>query len=252
MLINLRIVNLKGLSQLNRTKSIYLCGSNDENQLGASFLKVDYSSSHLKISHLVTSCFNHINPGMISIQNEYIAIIGGKGSKKCEIYNKKLSKWSSIAELPEERYGASLVYEHYSNSIYLFGGMNDKKICYSVLKYSFKPGYFWETIVTKLNSELLSMAFSCVLKHEHNKILFLGGVDGEGEMDRFVEYDLLNRSAKLLPFKLAEKAKFSIFPYSICNSQDNVYIYDDRDGIHKIQLKEGFMCSIKSFYNIKI
>jgi hypothetical protein len=245
--VNLRIVTLNGLSQLYRTKSIYLCGSNDDKQ-PANLLKLDFTSNPIKLSYLVTSCYNHIYPALVSVQNDFIALVGGRGTKKCEMYNKKLVKWTNLAELPEERFGCTLVADSSNNCIYLFGGLNENaKICYSVLKYSFKPGYYWETIITRQNSEIMGLMNCCVLRSDKNKIIFLGGANSEGESDRFIEYDLTNKNAKVLPYRLSEKARFSIFGCSIPNSSNAIFAFDDGDGIHKIQ-NDGSTCSVKNFY----
>ena len=75
-----------------RKNSIYLCGSSDDKQTGASFIKVDLSGKITKINYLITSCYNHIYPSMILSYNDIIFVIGGKNSKKCELYNVKSNK----------------------------------------------------------------------------------------------------------------------------------------------------------------
>lgn len=106
---------------------LYLCGSQNESYSlsSGSFLFV-YDIIKSDFSICINSIYNHINPVLISYDNQSIIVIGGLNSNKCEIYNIVEKTWKPLPSLPNERYGCSALIDIRSEYLYIFGGISVK------------------------------------------------------------------------------------------------------------------------------
>lgn len=105
--VNLRFLSLTNMSQINHNNDLYLCGSNaeaiEEDHTGSFFIKIDPSKTPVNMSYLVNSSHTHKFPAIVNYKNDYIIVVGGKDSVKCEVFNKKASRWKDLPDLPEVR-----------------------------------------------------------------------------------------------------------------------------------------------------
>lgn len=249
--VNLRFLKLEGMSQLNMNNCLYLCGNNDgKDHTGSSFIKFDPLKSHTSISYLVNSSHSHIYPSMAYYKNEYIIVAGGKRSVKTEIFHKKTNRWKDLPDLPEERFGASLIGDELSTSVFLFGGYNEenKRICCSILKLNLKNSLFWETIIIKSNSAILGRYFSSITKLDKSTYMILGGIThNDPETQEIIEIDIINKTPIVSLRKLNKAATFKD-TFLVCESDTNFYLLDDKTTIHKMHKNNSIATSFSFFY----
>jgi hypothetical protein len=250
--VNLRFLKLEGLSQININNSLYLCGWNDDgnDHTGSSFIRIDALKTPIHVSYLVNSSYCHIYPSLAFYKNEYIIIVGGKQNKKCEIFHKKNHRWKDLPELPEDRFGCSLVSDEITASVYLFGGYNQNSnlICCSVLKLNLKIGLSWETIIVKSNSSLLARTYAAINKIDKSTILLFGGkTNAEESTCDIIIYDIANKIPVLSLLKMDNPANFKTA--SIPGENENNFCFLDDDAyVHKLAKNESYCISQSFFY----
>ena len=238
-----RIKNLIGMSELNLNNNLYICGNSylDPESLQGSFLfQLDPINPETNI--LPNSKYTHYYPALISIQDKYIYCIGGKNQFHCEMYDINENKWSSLPNLPEERYLCTLSYDKLNNIVYLFGGLNEKNkihknklsIEYDYLlrlKDDINIGLNWEKIIVKNNKYLLNRisSGSLFLGGQENNIYIFGGKDEQSNLlDDIIKYNIENQTFHELNKKLDFPTEF-LNQYPIKSNLDNfLYIFLDR------------------------
>ena len=225
--------SFEGLSQLNFNNSLYLCGGNDKKKGGTYFLMYDPVKAINSLTMMINCLFDHKFPSMIGYKNEFIIVVGGLESNvKCEIYGLIKKKWKALPDLPEVRYGCSLLNDEKQDIVYLFGGISSDNYCGSVLKLNMKSLIVWESLVVKDNSSLLQKSHFSILKYDKNTILLLGGSNNDEEFsDSVIEFDLITKSARSSILKLKKHAKFSMSNYADLNNQ-NFFLFDINSNFH--------------------
>jgi hypothetical protein len=254
--INLRFLKLEGMSQLNLNNLLYLCGSQDSNEhSGSTFLSIDPLKQPASVSYLVFSSFSHFHPSMTHFRSEYILVVGGKGSLKCEMFNLRTCKWRNLTDLPEERYGGVLAVDENTNNIFLFGGFNSnsQKIHSSILRLNLKTGLRWDTIVTMTNNAmLLTKCNAAVCKVDRSTVLILGGKTNEQEScDEIIEVNLSAKPSISIKsrFRLNKPTTFSNVNHA-CEINGHFFNIDDDTMVHKIS-KIDQAYSVNSFFDIQ-
>lgn len=117
---------IEGLSELNLESNLYLCGNSQlEVEEGSFLFEINPLDPKTKI--LVNSVYGHYYPSLISYHDKSLFCIGGKHQIHCEKYSIDEKSWSSLPDLPEERYRCTLCLDSKNDIIYLFGGINNKK-----------------------------------------------------------------------------------------------------------------------------
>ena len=211
--VNLRIISsLRGISELSVDNNLYLCGAEPESNTGSYLIQIDNSKGiKSTISILINSPHVHQYPSMIYLPNKYILVVGGKSSINCEAFDKNTSKWRFMPELPEERYGSSLVVDGEGSFVYLFGGYasETKSNANTLLRMNLKSFIIWEKMMIVEGSQLLARRF-CACYSESEKIYLIGGEKARGELcDDIVVYNTKTRKASVVKdFHLKHKAKF--------------------------------------------
>lgn len=193
----------------------------------------------------VNSCHLHYYPTLSCLRNEYIIVIGGYKSKKCEYYSNSNRKWKELPDLPEERYGSVSVCDNTYNAIYCFGGNDSstKKNCMSVFKLNVNIGEKWETLLAMENSEYLAKQFSCVIKRENGHIIILGGKNSNGQAcDEIIDVEITGKkiTVNLKKFPaLSKNLKFQSLRSGEENQNGYLYLFDDEadDTVHRIDSK---------------
>jgi hypothetical protein len=255
--LNLSIIKLEGMSQLNLNNYLYLCGHEhytNEHE-AAKFIKIDPLKQPANVSFLISCSYCHYYPSMTYMRNEFIIVIGGKNTLKCEMFNKLRCKWIDLVDLPEERYGAILSVDEVTQSLYLFGGYNStsKKINSSILKLNLKQGRMerWETIITmSTNAVFLTKCYSCVCRVDPNKVLIIGGKNNLEEDS----LDIIECSFNKTSIVINNRGELDI-PSSFkstnfcCEYNGNLFLFDDRSTIHKLS-KFELKHSSSSFFEI--
>ncbi len=254
--LNLSILNLEGMSQININNQLYLLGSNtpDNHHEGSRFITVDPLKEPACFSYLISSSHCHYYPSITQYKNEYIIVVGGKNSLKCEIFNIKRCKWMDLVDLPEERYGAVIAVDELALCLYVFGGYNStsKRIHTSVLKLNIKLGRMdkWDTIVTVSNSSvLLTKCYATVCKLEKNKILIIGGQTNQEESCDDVIEVTFNKGSLVVSskFKISESTVFNTINYA-CEMNGSYYMIDNQAMIHQVsRFDQTHKCS--SFFD---
>jgi hypothetical protein len=238
--IKSKLLDLEGTSQLILDNTIYICGMNissstvSGDEFTSSFLySVNILSEPLLINFEVNACYPHYFPTLALLRNEYIIVIGGLNTKKCEYYSITSKLWKDLPILPELRYGANAVSDNCNNHIYVFGGLNQqtRKCSMSVFKLNMNLCLKWETVVVMENADLLTKMCACVVKKEGGHIWIMGGEDEQGvPSDVIVDINLKDKvfKPKLLKKSLAKKTRFLSLRSGVTNEMNgSVYAMDD-------------------------
>ena len=231
--------SFEGLGQLNYNNNLYLCGGIEMKKGGTYFLVYDPVKIFSSLSMSINCLFEHKYPTMIGYKNDFIIVVGGQESNmKCEIYGLNKRKWKALPDLPEPRYGCSLLNEEKHEFIYLFGGISNDSYCGSVLRLNMKSLIIWESVIVVDNSSLLQKSQFSIIQVDRSTLYLLGGSKiGEDMTDSIVEFDLASKSAKPSNLKLSRPAKFLI-SNSVDLNNKNFFIFDTQSFVHNIDLKE--------------
>lgn len=271
------LFSLNGMSQISLDNKLFLCGSalNKEEKKGTGLPRntiekeknesheksKDFSSSFMYSINLlktpitlkfeVNSCFLHYYPTLSILRNEYIIVLGGYKSKKCEYYSNTNKKWKELPDLPEERYGSTSICDNAYNTIYCFGGYNSqtKKNCMSIFKLNVNSGIKWETLIIMENSEYLAKYFSCLIKKDNGHCLILGGKNNKGQStDEVIDLDVKNRRIIVTVQKSPALCNYLYFKNLRLGAENNngvCYLFDDEvdDSVYRIDA--NFSSTIK-------
>lgn len=246
----LRIISdLTGMSQYSYGNSLYLCGSNNDentNTTGSYFLRFDLEDDFKEPHILVTATFNHYKPMMMIINKDTILAIGGKKQVYCEKYSVSSCKWKNLGFLPEERYKGSLYFDQKNYHLYLFGGITNEKFNETILKFDLKNGGLWNNINVYINGnfKLLrrynSISFSIKDDKDNENIYICGGVtEKKNEGDYIVEFDTDKCRIKKMNFK--SPITSAVFDnQSIEHYENKYYVFKDSlNNIYSVN-KENF------------
>lgn len=231
---------LDSVSQLSVGNFIFLCGEQGSFDSGSAFIRFDIAAPVKSVTILVNSIFRHFKPSMCNFKKDFIITAGGKNNLNCEIFHKTSNKWRKLAELPEERYGAALVNDDLTDSVYLIGGYNSttKSYCKTVLKLNLKTGVNWETILVT-NSTYISRAFFAIVNPQNTRSVFIFGGQTEEKPSTtdIVEYDFHTKTAALYDYSLNKPSSFDT--NTVAEFDNNMFIKDDDNIIHKISRREA-------------
>ena len=249
------ITSLKGISELNLDSKLYLCGSSLLNEDSSSYLfQISFETVSSKI--MVNSKYCHYYPSLIAINFDEIACIGGKKQVQCEIYDTTIDHWSLIAELPEERYKATLCFDYRNKYLYLFGGINSEKKRNknafiendNILRISSKNNSFpiWDKIYieNKIENRLLNRISSAAIFLGEN-IILIGGENEEGKKIKNISKFDINKlrielSGKNLEFpaKFINQNVFVEYGFNNLYEKNFFYLFDTENNIHIINKQQ--------------
>jgi hypothetical protein len=216
------------------------------NSFSSSFMfSIDLTKEPLAMSYEVNSSHLHYYPSLSILRSEYIIVISGYKSKKCEYYSISNKRWKDLPDIPEERYGTNILIDNTSNLIYLFGGFNEQngKNCRSILKLNVNSCIKWNTILISGKEGLIEKNFCCVIKKLNGKFLILGGKD---DFDRpcndIIEVDIKSKQINIQKYlndtvKIGNNVYFKSLRTGI-ESKKNYFMFDDEEEkIYKIDEK---------------
>ena len=265
-IIKIPIINsLNGLSELNLNSKLYLCGTPSSEEDASSYL-FQIAVHSLNTQIMVSSQYGHYYPSLISINNNKLICIGGKNQTKCEIYDITINHWTTIAELPEERYKCTLCFDYKGKMLYLFGGVNNQKnslnLNYiekeSVLRINTKNSCYssWERIIieSRLEHKLLTRISSAALYLDKNNIIIIGGENENGKiLKNIIKFNLRDFSVSLTGHYLDFPSKFiNQSTFIDINNEGNInYFFDNKNNIHNIN-KQLFITNSEEQDDLKI
>ena len=231
-----------GCSQIQIGTMIYLCGTSPtKNEYDSSFMySIDTSTIPLKTKIEVNSFSSHYYPTLVHYNKEYIFVIGGKRTTKCEYYFIKNKKWKVLPCLPEERYGAIGLMHSSTYHLYIFGGIESESGKYQkgVLKIGLPSFIEWEFINIKQNESYFQRAFSLITSNSLNNFFILGGQkEGEGDINDILVMEINNdhfdiKESKLL--KLPSKMSFRYYKASMYDELDHTLYYYNENADRQI------------------
>jgi hypothetical protein len=136
------------------------------------------NKAHLiKMPSMIDSHWNH---SMIA-NNDYIFVIGGYNSNKCEIFNLKTNKWESIASLIsfERQHPTLYIFKNY---LYAFMGHTQFNILDTVERIDIKNigNSVWENVNYSNPDNINTRFFGCGVYNVRGQLFFIAGKHGLG------------------------------------------------------------------------
>lgn len=231
------IKDLDGLGQINFNNNLYLCGSPKNSvNTGSYLLRYDPKKANNQTSLLINSIYSHYFPTVIGFKLDYLFVIGGEESIKCECYNLQINKWKIMPDLPEERYRSNAVFDETNDTMFLFGGYDSftRMNRESILRLNLKVLSEWEYLIVKKFTSLLARNSFSIIKTEKNNILILGGIGNQGEkINNIIEFDLSSYKINLSKKKLSRGSSF-LQSGGLDLNKTTYFLFDDDFHIHII------------------
>ena len=142
------------------------------------------NDSKAKIIKMPSMCYSHWNHSMIANEN-YIFVIGGYNSNKCEAFNMQTLKWESMPDLnsPERQCAMLFIYGDY---LYAFMGYNQNDIMDSVERINItkKGNSKWENVIVTNNGNINLKFYGAGVYNVKDKLFFIGGKYGHGNEEK--------------------------------------------------------------------
>lgn len=234
-------LNFLGCSQIKIVDTLYICGTSQaNNDFDSSFLfSIKTTVRPFSIKQEV-NCFSaHYYPTLAAYETEYMFVIGGKRTVKCELYFIQHKKWKKLPDLPSEKYGCTALMHQGTYSIYVFGGVNRNNIFDNTLiKMALPSCAFWEEISYKETDYiLLQRAFSISCISDGNTFLILGGSKvGQENCDDILMVDVQKDKFNVIKTKytLPVRACFRHNKIGAFNSKEKAIFCFSDDEEHEV------------------
>ena len=169
----------------NLGKFLYFAGGQETQKgIGKLFLRVsisknDFKANLVKMPEMKNSHWNHT---MIANDN-YVFVIGGNNSNKCECFNLKTSKWESMPNLNSEERQRPIL-EIYKDNLYAFMGYTQYSILDSVERININKlgssSIKWEKLSISNPDSINLKFFGAGVYNNNGKLYFIGGKVGKG------------------------------------------------------------------------
>ena len=175
----------KGGAYCNYEKYLYFTGG-QENQkgLGKIFLRITINpekDSKAKMVKMPSMLYPHSNHSMISNGN-YIFVIGGYNSNKCEAFNLRTMKWESMPDLisPERQNATLAIYDDY---LYAFTGHTQFNVLDTIERINIKTlgSSNWENVTYTNPNNINTKFYGAGVYLINGQLIFLGGKIGLGD-----------------------------------------------------------------------
>ena len=177
----------------NRGKYLYFTGGQEKFKgVGKIFLRVflqanDYKITMVKMPPMIYSHWNH---SMIANDN-YIFVIGGYNSNKCEYFNLETLKWESLPDLnSEERQRPMLII--YKDYLYAFMGHTQFNILDTIERINITKlkTSKWEKVSYSNPSNINSQFYEAGIYNHNGELFFIGGKLGLGNNENDFKKDI--------------------------------------------------------------
>ena len=174
----------QGGSFCNFEKFMYFTGGKEtQKDVGKLFLRVSINAekdTKAKIIKMPSMLYSHWNHSMIANEN-YVFVIGGYNTNKCEAFNMQTLKWESMPDLnsPERQRSMLVIYGDY---LYAFMGYNQKDIMDSVERINItKMGNNkWENVLVTNTDKVNLKFYGAGIYNVNGELFFIGGKFGHG------------------------------------------------------------------------
>ena len=171
----------------NYEKYLFVTGGQEKQKgIGKLFLRVTIDverETKARMVKMPSMLYSHWNHSMISNGN-YIFVIGGYNSNKCEAFNLRTLKWEVMPELnsPERQCAILAIYGDY---LYAFMGHNQFTVLDSVERINIKKlgSSNWEIIAFSNPNNVNTRFYGAGVYIVQGQIFFLGGKLGLGNED---------------------------------------------------------------------
>ena len=170
----------------NDEKYSYFSGGQEKMKgVGKIFLRMNTNIENGKIemTKMPSMLYSHYNHSMISNDN-YIFVIGGNNSNKCEAFNIRTAKWESMPDLnsPERQRAILAIYDNY---LYAFMGCTQFGILDTVERIYIKDlkNNKWEKVNVKNPSNINIKFYGAGVYCLNGELFFVAGKKGIGNND---------------------------------------------------------------------
>jgi hypothetical protein len=167
----------------NYGKYLYFTGGQEKKKgIGKIFLrlflnKTEYEYS-IKLSKMPSMIYSHWNHSMIAEDN-YIFVIGGYNSNKCEYFNLKTMKWEAMPDLNEEERQRPMLVIH-KDYLYAFMGHTQYSILDSIERININKlgSSKWEKVSISNPNNINLKFYGAGVCIKNNEMYFIGGKIG--------------------------------------------------------------------------
>ena len=222
----------------NSGKYLYVTGGQEKQKgigkicLRVSVFKNDYSAKLVKMPSMINSHWNH---SMIA-NDDYIFVIGGYNSNKCECFNFKTMKWQAMPDLnSEERQRPILAI--YKDYLYVFMGYSQYNILDSVERINInKLGKSkWEKVAFSNPDSINLKFYGAACFNLNGNLFFIGGKFGKGNDDDDYKTEIYCFNFNKMQFSATDvyysgQLSFIETQFHICNESNIGNFIDSNEG----------------------
>ena len=169
----------------NYEKYLFFTGGQEKQKgVGKIFLRITINAERetkAKMVKMPSMLYPHWNHSMISNGN-YIFVIGGYNTNKCEAFNLRTLKWESMPDLisPERQKATLAIYGDY---LYAFMGQTQFNVLDSVERINIKKlgSSNWENVIYSNPNKVNTKFYGAGVYIVKGQLFFLGGKLGLGD-----------------------------------------------------------------------
>ena len=187
----------------NYGKYLYFTGGQEKKKgIGKIFLRLFLSQTEciIKLSKMPSMIYSHWNHSMIAEDN-YIFVVGGYNSNKCEYFNLKTMKWESLPDLNSEERQRPILVIH-KDYLYAFMGYTQYNILDSIERINItKLGSSkWEKVSISNPNNINLKFYGAGICVKNNEINFIGGKIGLDDDDKDYKNDIFSFNFETMEF----------------------------------------------------
>ena len=175
----------------NTKNYLYFTGGQETQNVGKIFLRIDLNvDGKVKMTKMPSMLYSHWNHTMISNDN-YIFVIGGYNSNKCEAFNLRTLKWEEMPNLYSNERQRAILTIH-DNYLYAFMGYSQFGILDSVEKINIKDfgKKNWEVVTITNHSKVNIKFYGAGVYHLNGELYFIAGKKGLGNDESSYKTDI--------------------------------------------------------------
>ena len=195
----------------NYGKYLYFTGGQEKKKgIGKIFLrlflnKTEYDYS-IKLSKMPSMIYSHWNHSMIAEDN-YIFVVGGYNSNKCEYFNLKNMKWEAMPDLNSEERQRPMLVIH-KGYLYAFMGHTQYSILDSIERINItKLGSSkWEKVSISNPNNINLKFYGAGICIKDNEMYFIGGKIGLDEEEKDFKNEIFKFNFDKMEFKGTENS----------------------------------------------